>query len=411
MPRFPSTALAAFLALTPITAGHAQMPPPGGETPQALSVGTITLAVERVPLRLNLAGVAVASEDAQIRPQVGGVVQEILYKPSQALKVGDPMFQVDATSYQAALAVAEANLASANAARDEAQANADRYGALAGRGVTQAESDSARSTLLQAEAAVAVAEAEVKTAQFNLNNATIKSPIDGQASVPEVSVGDLVTSGQSDELATVTKLDPIYADLADTSAQMLRLRAMFSSGTLQPGDNLGVQLILENGEALSGEGQVISVGEQVSTSTGTFNVRVEIANPDREVLPGMFVQAELTFGTIQAVLVPQIAGTAQADGTVQVYLVEGGKAVARRVEPTGTTDSAWIIPRGLDAGAVLIVDNRDNLRDGIEVAPVAVTVATGGIVQTAEGAAPESTAADAAASEDAAATAPAAAGQ
>lgn len=156
---------------------------------QAVQVGTITVAPEKVPLILNVAGVAVASEDAQIRPQVGGVVQQILYRSSTPMKVGDPMFQIDATSYQAALAVAEANLASANAARDEAEAGADRYGALAGRGVSQAEADTARRTLLQAEAAVAVAEADVKTAQFNLDNTTIKSPIEGQASVPEISVG------------------------------------------------------------------------------------------------------------------------------------------------------------------------------------------------------------------------------
>ncbi len=364
------------LALALPGAAAAQQPPAA----QALQVGTITVAPEKVPLVLNVAGLAVASEDAQIRPQVEGVVQKILYRASQPLKIGDPMFQIDATSYQAALAVAEANLASANAARDEAQANAQRYDALAGRGVTQAEADTARSTLLQAEAAVAVAEAEVKTAQFNLDNTTIKSPIEGQASVPEVSVGDLVTSGQSDELATVTRLDPIFADLADTSAQMLRLRGMFASGTLQPGDNLGVRLILENGEALSGEGQVISVGEQVSTSTGTFNVRVQIANPDRQVLPGMFVSAQLTFGTIDAVLIPQVAGQAQADGTVRVYVVQEDKAVGRDLAPTGTTDSAWIVPQGMAAGDVLIVDNRDNLRDGIAVTPVAASIGVGGIV-------------------------------
>lgn len=370
----PSAFLAALLLASP---GIAQEPPP--EAP-ALSVGTITVAPEKVPLVLNLQGIAVASESAGIRPQVAGVVQEILYQTDRPLKRSDPMFQIDATSYQAALAVAEANLASAEAARDEAQANADRYNALAGRGVSQAEADSARSGLLQADAAVAVARAQVKTAQFDLDNTTIKSPIDGQASVPAVSIGNLVTSGQSDVLATVTRLDPIFADLADTSAQMLRLRAMFASGTVQPGDNLGVRLVLENGEALSGEGQVISVGEQVSTSTGTFNVRVQIANPERQVLPGMFVTAWLTFGTLDAVLVPQVAGTPQADGTIEVFVVEDGKAVARDLAPTGSTDAAWIIPQGLAAGDELIVDNRDNLRDGINVAPVPVTVGTGGVV-------------------------------
>ncbi|MFD1797593.1 efflux RND transporter periplasmic adaptor subunit [Paracoccus aurantiacus] len=362
----------------------AQSAPPAGMANQKVSVGTVTLSPEAVPLTLDLSGTAVAAESAQIRPLVQGVVQEILYRPDERLSVGSPMFQIDPTSYDAALAVAKASLSSAEAARDEAQANADRYDALAGRGVTQADADSARSTLLQAQAAVEQAEAEVKAAQFDLDNTTIKSPLEGEASVAEISVGDLVTSGQSDILATVTKLDPIYADLADTSARMLRLRAMFAQGVLKPGASLEVRLILENGEELSGDGKVVSVGDQVSTSTGTFNVRVEIANPDRAVLPGMFVTARLTFGTMQAVLVPQVAASAQADGTIEIFTVEDGKAKAVYVQPTGSTDSAWIVPEGIAQGTILIVDNKDNLRDGADVQPVAVTLGTGGVVSEAD---------------------------
>ncbi|WBU61052.1 efflux RND transporter periplasmic adaptor subunit [Paracoccus albus] len=369
------------MAVIPTTQAAAQPAP--GAVAQTLEVGTITLSAEDVPVTLNLSGVAVASESAQIRPLVQGIVQEIRYSPDQQMAPGDEMFQIDPTSYEAALASAEANLQSAEAARDEAQSNADRYEALAGRGVSEAEAESARSALLQAEAAVAVAQASLRTAQFDLNNTTITSPIEGQASVSEVSVGDLVTSGQSDELATVTRLDPIYADLADTSARMLRLRSMFEAGTVQPGDSLGVALILENGQTVGGSGEVISVGDQVSTSTGTFNVRVQIANPRRLILPGMFVSARLTIGEHQAMLIPQVAASPQADGTLSVYLVEDGKAVERAVQPTGSTDSAWIVPEGLADGDQLIVDNRDNLRDGMGVTAVASTVGTGGVVSDA----------------------------
>lgn len=229
--------LALFIGITAQTA-FAQMPPAAGPT----TVGTITLSPQQVPMTLNLSGVAVASESAQIRPLVQGVVREILYHPGQQMKVGDPMFQIDATSYQAAVAVATANVNSAQAARDDAQANADRYGALAGTGVSRAEAQSAQNALLQAEAAVAVAQAQLQAAQFDLDNTTIKSPIEGQAAVPGISVGDLVTSGQATALTTVTRLDPIYADLVDTSAQMLRLRAMFEDGSLQRGNSLRVEL-------------------------------------------------------------------------------------------------------------------------------------------------------------------------
>lgn len=357
--------------------------PAAGPDTGLLEVGTITLAPEQLPVTLNLSGVAVASESAQIRPLVQGIVQEITYRPDQQMKIGDPMFRIDPTSYEASVAMAQASLQSAEAARDNAQLSADRYDALAGSGVTQADADSARAALLQAEAAVAVATAELSTAQYNLDNTVIKSPIEGQASVSEVSIGDLVTSGQSDELATVTRLDPIYADLADTSAQMLRLRSMFDSGALEPGDSLGVELILENGETMGSAGEVISVGDQVSTSTGTFTVRVQIDNPRQQVLPGMFVTARLTFGQHTATLVPQVAASPQADGTLQIYLVEDGTAVSKAVTASGSTEDAWIVPAGIEDGAQLIVDNRDNLRDGIEVSPVAASIGTGGVVTSA----------------------------
>lgn len=381
-------AAAAVMAVLIPLASKAQAQQQGQQQEGPLPVGVITMTASDVPMVVDLSGVAVASENAQIRPMVQGIVQQILYRPDQQMIAGDPMFQIDPTSYQAAVASAEANLQSAMAARDLAQANADRYAALSGRSVSAVDAQTARSTLRQAEAAVAVAEANLKTAAFNLDNTTVKSPITGQASVAGVSVGDLVTVGQATALTTVTRLDPIYADLADTSARMLRLRSMSASGMLEPGDRINVSLRLENGHTLDGGGRVISVGDHVSTSTGTFNVRVEVENPDRMVLPGMFVTASLTFGRIRAMLVPQVAAIPRADGTIAVFLAQDGRAVETAVQPAGSTADAWIVPAGIDEGSQLIVDNRDRLRDGAEIAPVPVTVETGGIVRPAEPAGP-----------------------
>lgn len=379
----------------------AAQPVPGGAAAGPLSVGAVTLTRQRVPMSVTLPGVAVAIASADIRPLVQGVVQKILYQPDQQMTTGAPMFQIDPTRYDAAVAVAEANLASATAALTTARSNAERYNALAGRGVTEADAEAARSELLQAEAAVAVAEANLKTAEYEQSNTVIRSPIDGQASVAAVSVGDLVTAGQAEPLVSVTALDPIYADLADTSARMLQLRDMMDQGVLQRGAGLDVVLILENGHRLEGKGRLVSVGDQVSTGTGTFNVRVEVPNPGRRVLPGMFVQAQLTFGLFDAILVPQMAATPNADGTVSVWLAQDGRAVERRLVPQGSTRAEWIVTEGLDEGTVLLVDSRDDLRAGAEVAPRPVTIATGGIVTDRAAASSDAAAAPAAPARDA----------
>ena len=370
----------ATVAAMACAVGSAVAQMPGAGSPGPLTVGTITLNHEAVPMRLTLSGLAVASQDAEIRPLVQGILQEILYQPDQQMKVGDPMFRIDPTSYRAAVAVAKANLASAEAAVPAAEANVKRYQELAGRSVTEADVESVRTTLEQAQAAVAQAQANLQAAQYNLDNTTITSPIEGRAAVPNVSVGNLVTAGQSSALTTVTRLDPIYADLVDTSARMLEIRQMLDRGVLTPGKKLTVTLTLENGETLAGEGEVISVGNRVSTSTGTFNVRVKIANPERRVLPGMFVTAEIGFGNYQAVLVPQMAGSPRADGTLRIFVVEDGKAQERYVVAVDTTDSAWVVTQGIEDGAQLIVDNLDNIRAGAEVKTVAVQVGAGGVV-------------------------------
>ncbi|MFB2533189.1 efflux RND transporter periplasmic adaptor subunit [Paracoccus sp. p4-l81] len=373
--RLVAALLMLIAALPALAQGRAARP----DTP--IRVGVIELTAQDVPMTLALSGLALASEDAVIRPLVQGIVQDILYRPDQQMRPGDPMFRLDPASYQAALAVARADQARAEAAVPPAQAAVDRGERLAGSNVvTRADLETARATLAQARAAVDLAAANVAAAQLNLDRTTITSPIAGRASVPSVSVGDLVTAGQADGLARVSRIDPIYADLSDSSARMLALRAMLDGGTLTRADTLDVALRLENGETISRKGRVVSIGNNVSTSTGSFTVRVEVANPEGRVWPGMFVTAQITFGQYQALLVPQRAGAPQADGSLRVWLLRDGKIARQQVTAAYSTDQDWIVTDGLSPGDRLIVDNLDNLRDGAAAEPVPVSVGPGGTV-------------------------------
>ena len=370
-------AVAAFAVLTALPAAAQE---PSGQGP--LRAGVVALHREQVPVTIPLTGQAAARSQAEIRPLVDGIVTDILYQPGGQVKAGDPLFRIDPRSYQAELASARADLESARAALPASQATAQRYEQLVGTGVTQADLDTARAQLLQDQAAVSRAEAAVDTAQITLDRATITSPIDGVAGIPETSVGDLVTSGQSDALTTVTALDPIFVDLSAASSQMLQARTRIANGDMDPGDQLHISIRLENGEVYDGTGTVVAISSTVSTTTGTLRIRVEFQNPDRLILPGMFVRASVTLGTAEAFLIPQLATMQEPDGTVTVWVLDAdGKAAQMNVTPIGSSDNAWIVTQGMEDGSRIIVDNLEAVTEGAPIEPVEVAVSPAGVVE------------------------------
>lgn len=362
-------------------AGGAAAQAAGGGQAQAVPAGVITLDKQAVPVTVRLTGQAAALESADIRPLVDGILTKVLYRAGQDVEVGTPLFQIDPRSYDAALASAGAELESARAAVPAAQANLDRYEKLAGTGVTQADLDTARVTLRQAEASVAAAEAAVDTARINLDRTTITSPIVGVAEIPAVSVGDLVTSGQSDALTTVTGLDPIYVDVSESSARVLEQRGRMARGEVTRGEELDVQLTLENGEVYTGKGKIVTMSRTVSTTTGTVTIRFEFDNPDHLILPGMFLRVQVTLGTAQAFLVPQLAATPNADGTLTVWTLDAeGKAAEHRLTAIGSTDSSWIVAEGLEDGTRLVLDNITKMKAGATVTPIEASIRDGVVI-------------------------------
>jgi membrane fusion protein, multidrug efflux system len=384
VPGFAVSALIAWMA----TQVFAQGAPGGGAGRGAAGpseVGTVTLQMQDVPYTRTLPGRAVAFAYADIRPRVSGVVEEILYTPGQPIKAGDPMFRIEDVSYRAALAAAQASLASAQVEVDTTSAVVERYRTLQGSAVTKADLQSAEASAASAKAGYASAKAALDVAQLDLDRTTIKSPIEGIASLAAVSVGALVTANQSDALASVTRLDPIYIDVSDSSRGRLRIRERIESGQLKRGDSLGIKLVLENGDVFGGQGQLVTPGTTVSTSTGTIDLRVQFDNPTRMILPGQFLRVNVTVGTSRGLLVPQRATGRNSDGTLTAWVVEDGKAKQVALTSNGSVNNAWIVTDGVSEGQQLIVDGLTNLRAGAEVKPVPVTIDADGVVRDVPG--------------------------
>ena len=186
---------------------------------------------------------------------------------------------------------------------------------------------------------------------------------------------------ESDALMTVTRLDPIYVDIEESSARIQRVREQISLGVLQPDKEVETRLTLENGTEYDKTGKVVVPGALVSTTTGTTNIRVEFDNPDRLIMPGQFLRVEATLGTTEAILVPQGATSRSSDGTLTAYVVRDGKAAQIELTESGSYQNDWIVTGGIETGEQLIVDNFHNLRNGVEVTPVPVTISSDGVIE------------------------------
>ena len=371
-------ALALMLANQVLAQGA---PGPRGPT----EVGVMAVAQEDVPYTVTLPGRATAYQQTSIRPQVGGEVLEITYDPGKPVRTGDLLFRLDPETLAAALAAAEAAVTGAEASLTEAQNTVTRYRRLEGSGVSAVDRASAEVAVRQAEADLKSAEAARASARLALERTEITSPIDGMADVAAVSVGDLVTASQSDPLTTITQLDPIYVDVSESSARMLRNRARINAGQLIASHELETQLILETGEVYQGTGRIVSPGIHVSSTTGTVPTRLQFDNPDHVILPGQFLRLQLTLGTTRAVLVPQRATSRASDGTLTAFVAREGKAVQVTLNETGTYRNNWIVIQGIDPGEQLVLDGLDDLRADTPITTVPVTIDAEGVVREVTG--------------------------
>ncbi|WP_335979616.1 multidrug efflux RND transporter periplasmic adaptor subunit AdeD [Acinetobacter pittii] len=334
-------------------------------------VGTITIKPETIESTYQLAGRTVASEISQVRPQVNGVVIEQLFKEGTQVNKGAPLYKIDSSLYRDSVDEAAGNLALAKATVNSTRLQAERYKELIKvNGVSQQELDNAQSAYEQAKATVAVNEAVLKTARTNLRYTQVSAPISGRIGRSSITRGALVTSAQTDPLATIQKLDPMYVDLTQSSDEYMALRKQLTENGIKPTE-LSVRLKLENGTAYAEQGTFKFSDVAVDEATGSVTLRAAFPNPNNALLPGLYVRAELGTGTRpNSVLIPQGALFRDAEGNPLVWIVgKDNKAEQRKITLGSAIDNRWLVTSGLKAGDQVIVDGLQGLSAGMTIEP------------------------------------------
>jgi len=354
--------------------GAAAPPPP----PQ---VGVITVAARAVNLSTELPGRTAAFRIAEVRPQVEGIVKRRLFNEGAEVVAGQPLYEIDAAPYRAAVLRAEAGVASAEAQLNAARLLAERYGPLRERGVVSKQDyDNAVAGDRSGQAALAAAQAALESARIDLTYTQVRSPIAGRIGRSMVTEGALVTRNQESPLATVAQLDPIYVDVTQSSAELLRLQREFAAGRLQREGNgqAKVTLTLEDGTPYPASGSLQFSEVTVDAGTGSVLLRAVFANPERQLLPGMFVRATLAEGRSgQALLVPQAGVSRNARGEATVLRVDAQNKVSEQVVKVDRAiGSDWLVTEGVKPGDQIVVDGLQKVRPGATVTPVAAVPAT-----------------------------------
>lgn len=333
--------------------------------------GFITVKPETVPLEVELSGRTTAYETSEVRPQVSGLVKARLFTEGSIVQAGQTLYQIDPSLYSAAVNEATANLANAEANREATQARADRYRPLAEiEAVAKQDYTDAAATAKQAAASVAQTRASLETARINLAFTRVPAPITGRIGRSLVTTGALVTSNQADPLTTIQRLDPIYVDIQQSSAELLALRRSLAPGG--GGQRVPVRLKLEDNSEYPLEGRLEFAEAMVDPNTGTVTLRALFPNPSGILLPGMYVRARLAQTTSQgAFLVPQqgLSRTPRGEATVMVVGADN-KAVERKVTADRTIGDKWLVTSGIATGDRLIVEGLGKIRPGQPVKPV-----------------------------------------
>ena len=345
---------------------HAASPPP------APVVTVMAVQSALVPLVTELPGRTTPYLIAELRPQVGGIVQQRAFTEGSEVRAGQLLYRIDAAPYQAAYDSAKANLARAEANLQVAKVTAERYAGLVSiQAVSKQANDDAQAALQLAQADISAAKAALDKTRIDLDHTQVKSPISGRIGRSSVTQGALVTANQAEALATVQQLDPIYVDLTQSSADMLRIRRDLAAGTLQRNTNkaVPVTLTLEDGSEYGSEGSLAFSEVTVDESTGSVTLRAKFPNPKGVLLPGMYVRARLPQGVrSEAILVPHAALTRDPRGNALVMVVDAeSKVQARPVKVVQSLDSQWVVTDGLQPGERIIVEGLQKVRPGAAV--------------------------------------------
>jgi len=368
---YPFLAIAGCLGLAACNSQAAKPP-----APPPPSVSVMEIKARPVPLRFQYAGRVAAFREVEIRSRVSGILLEKSFTEGAKVEAGHVLFRIDPASYEAELARANAQLKEAQAQISRTKRDAERAVALYDRQVgTQKARDDAASAYEQAQAGVAVAEAQVKTAQINLGYTTITAPISGVTSLRQLAEGSLVGTSANDSLLTrISQLDPVYVYFSFTDTELNEIRRLIDSGEAQrpSGGRLQAVISFGDGKEYDKKGYVDFTDSSVDLQTGTVRGRAVVPNPELKLRPGQFVRVSIEGITRQdTVVIPQAAVMQGPQGQF-VYAVDAqSKASIRPISVGREVAGGWIIEKGLESGDRIVTEGVIKVKPG---APVTAAV-------------------------------------
>ena len=340
-------------------AGASAAPPPPPEV--------IVMVAQRQPVErsIELSGRLRAYQIADVRPQASGIIQKRLFEEGAYVKAGEPLYQIDAANARTAVSSAEAALRRQQANLSALKITERRLKQLlSSDAISKQEYDDIQSQIALAEADIAASQAMVDNSKINLDYALVRAPISGQSGSSSVTAGALVTANQATPMVTIQQLDPLYVDITQSSADMLRLREQITAGNLARNGVTDVQLTLPDNRVYPLTGRLQFSNASVDETTGTVTLRAVVDNPNDLLLPGMFVKAKVSQGSIaNAMLIPQQAVTRTPKGEASVLVVAKDNTVSQRVVNAAFTQgSDWVVTDGLENGERLIVQGSQKIR-------------------------------------------------
>ena len=335
--------------------------------PPPPEVGVVTVDTGTVGLVTELPGRTEASRVAQVRARAAGILHQRLFREGSDVKAGQVLFQIDPAPYRALLAAAQAAVARGEANVMQTRAQAERYKPLAeANAISQQDYVNAVAAQRLAEAELAASQASLQTAQINLGYATVTAPIAGRIGRALVTEGALVGQGESTPLAVVQQIDPIYVNILQPVADVLRLRAAIARGELRRAgaeEAVPVRIVLDDGSVYPLAGRLLFSDLSVDPATGQIALRAEVANPRGVLLPGMYVRARLEQASAaSAILLPQQGVQRAAQGDSVKVVAADGKVSDRPVKLGPARTGQWVVLEGLKAGEQVVVDGFQKLQ-------------------------------------------------
>ncbi|HTT11248.1 MAG TPA: efflux RND transporter periplasmic adaptor subunit [Burkholderiaceae bacterium] len=356
-------------------AGCSPSPAPAATAPPAPQVTVLTIQPRLVTLTSELPGRTSPTLIAEVRPQVTGLVKSRNFQEGAEVTAGMVLYQLDPATYEAALESARAAKARAEAVQTSARIKAKRMQELVEiKFVSQQDYDDAAAQLQQADADVAAATAAVDSARINLGYTKVTAPISGRIGKSAVTPGALVTANQAGALAVIQRINPIYVDVTQSSADLLRLKRAFARGELKraPNNAARVALLLEDGTPYDQEGSLQFSDLTVDQTTGAITLRALFPNARGELLPGMYVRAVIEVGVREgAIVVPQQAVARDNKGDpIAMVVGADSKVELRKLQTARTLGSEWLIDTGLRAGDRVVIEGLQRARPGTVVQAV-----------------------------------------